>query len=620
MEGNLSGSFVYLIGVLTVEDGISSYHAFWADTEAEERQLFQCFWTFLTGIKDAQVFHYGTYEGRVFQRIIRQFGPSQEHVSLIGSSTNVLSLIYANIYFPTYSNELKDIASHLGFEWTTPGTTGLNAIIWRAQWEFNRDSDTKDRLLAYNKDDCFALQCVTDFLTKVPDTDSTHDSSDGGIRFVSQVRSADYVGKFGKKASAITEFSEITERAYFDYQRDKIYIRTNKRFKDIRRRKKRNQRRASSLRPNKCVAIRARVCPRCKSSHITRDVVKYHNRVSLDLRFLPSGVRRCVIKYQTPFHFCNDCIRAFVPPVFRKISRFGHGLMSWAMDQHIGNRVTFQHLERTVKAHFALPVRYSQFYNLKVYAGQYYAKTYDTIQRNLVRGDIIHIDETKIDLQRGSGYVWVFTNMEDVYYLYKGGREAEFLHDTLSGFNGVLISDFYSGYDSLPCRQQKCLLHLIRDVNNDLLKNPFDQELRDMASRFGRLIRSIIGTVDRFGLSSYHLGRHKNEVQDFIDLLEGSSVTSDTAGKYFKRILKYRAKLFTFMEFNGVPWNNNNAEHSIKPFAKYRRLIDGQITENGLRPYLVLLSIYQTCKYKEISFLDFMLSGKRDIDAFIAQS
>jgi hypothetical protein len=40
------------------------------------------------------------------------------------------------------------------------------------------------------------------------------------------------------------------------------------------------------------------------------------------------------------------------------------------------------------------------------------------------------------------------------------------------------------------------------------------------------------------------------------------------------------------------------------------------MTESGLRDYLVLLSIYQTCKYRGISFLRFLLSRRRDIDRF----
>jgi hypothetical protein len=65
-----------------------------------------------------------------------------------------------------------------------------------------------------------------------------------------------------------------------------------------------------------------------------------------------------------------------------------------------------------------------------------------------------------------------------------------------------------------------------------------------------------------------------------------------------------------------VPWNNNNAEHAVKKFAHYREIADGQFSEAGLNEYLVLLSIYLTCKYKGISFLKFLLSREKDIEAF----
>ena len=35
--------------------------------------------------------------------------------------------------------------------------------------------------------------------------------------------------------------------------------------------------------------------------------------------------------------------------------------------------------------------------------------------------------------------------------------------------------------------------------------------------------------------------------------------------------MKCRDKLFTFIKYDGVPWNNNNAENAIKRFAYYRR-------------------------------------------------
>lgn len=61
-----------------------------------------------------------------------------------------------------------------------------------------------------------------------------------------------------------------------------------------------------------------------------------------------------------------------------------------------------------------------------------------------------------------------------------------------------------------------------------------------------------------------------------------------------------------FAEFN----------HAIKQFAYYREVTPGSLRETGLRDYLVLLSICQTCRYKDVSFLQFLLSKQKDVDAF----
>ena len=58
---------------------------------------------------------------------------------------------------------------------------------------------------------------------------------------------------------------------------------------------------------------------------------------------------------------------------------------------------------------------------------------------------------------------------------------------------------------------------------------------------------------------------------------------------------------FTFIEHDGVPWHNNAAERAVKAFAYYREVADSMVSEAGLAPYLVLLSIQQTCKYKGLA-------------------
>ena len=160
------------------------------------------------------------------------------------------------------------------------------------------------------------------------------------------------------------------------------------------------------------------------------------------------------------------------------------------------------------------------------------------------------------------------------------------------------------------------MVHLIRDLNNDLKGNPYDEEFKTLATEFGKLLRSIVDTIDSYGLKKRHLHRHQAEVGRFFRAVETRVYRSELAEGYQKRLLKNEGKLFTFLDHDGVPWNNNNAEHAIKAFADYRRIFDGKMTEGGLSDYLVLLSVHQTCKYRGVSFLDFMLSQQEDFELF----
>jgi hypothetical protein len=122
--------------------------------------------------------------------------------------------------------------------------------------------------------------------------------------------------------------------------------------------------------------------------------------------------------------------------------------------------------------------------------------------------------------------------------------------------------------------------------------------------------------VDKHGLKRRALQQHQGDVDDFFEALAGRTFASEAAEALQERMLNYRDKLFTFIDHDGVPWNNNNAENAVKRFAYYREVTNGMLKESGLSDYLVLLSIFQTCRYKGVSFLKFLVSGLRDIDSF----
>ena len=68
---------------------------------------------------------------------------------------------------------------------------------------------------------------------------------------------------------------------------------------------------------------------------------------------------------------------------------------------------------------------------------------------------------------------------------------------------------------AIDCPQQKCLIHFIRDLNERLLKHPYDEELKQLVGDFAGLVKPMVETVDRRGLKKRFLGKHRNSVDRF---------------------------------------------------------------------------------------------------------
>jgi hypothetical protein len=202
----------------------------------------------------------------------------------------------------------------------------------------------------------------------------------------------------------------------------------------------------------------------------------------------------------------------------------------------------------------------------------------------IVGGALLHVDETEVHVMRvGKGSVGVFTHLEEVVYLYRASRAGDFLHDLLKDFRGVLVSDFSAAYDALHCPQQQCLVDLLRDFNQDIVGNPWDEDLKSLAAAFGSQLRTVVATIDQYGLRQQHLGKHRRDVAQFLQAIATESLGSEVAEGYRKRLLKSQDKLFTCLDYDGVPWNNNNAEHAVKGFASYRDVADNLMPEGGLK-------------------------------------
>lgn len=617
VEGLPDLNFHYLIGVLIKDTTGLTEHSFWANSKAEEKCIFQELLVCVGQYSRFTIFHYGNYEIRYLKKMQNSLkDTAKEQIdTILASCCNVLSYFYSNIYLPSYTNGLKDVANLVGFRWSEQNASGVQSIVWRKQWEQTQEKELKRKLLQYNMEDCYALMKVKELVQTIITNDtSANEHSQLPERVYPGELKRNSIFSFQDKNFALPEMELINTCAYFDYQKERVHVRSNDTPQKRATRKRKYKRK--KLRVNATVPLTTDHCPECGTHKIKK---KWHSlsKDIINLKFSPSGVKRWVTKYTTHRYYCEQCEEDFILEEYMRLRKnFGHQLKSWTIFQHIVNKESFTQIQFNLHELFQINVSDSAIHGFKVYIREYYEATYEKLLQKILQSPVIYVDETPFNMIHETIYAWIFTNGEEVLSLYKPTREGDFLKELLHDFKGVLVSDFFQAYDSLDCFKQKCLIHLLRDFNDDLLANPFEEEFKDMTRRFTTLLQRIVKTVDKYGLQRKHLQKHKHEVDGFFTHVLKTHYTSEVAQKYQARLTKHRDTLFTFLDYDNLAWNNTYAEHAIKILATHRNKNIKFLRESRMDDYLRIMSLYQTCEYKRISFLKFLLSGELDIDEY----
>jgi predicted RecB family nuclease len=277
VEGTPDCDSYYLIGLRIPGAASVVQRSLWADDRAAEENIWKEFLQIITNIENPQLIYYGSYETVFLRRLKKRYGDTAEDErslvhGLMKSAQNVLSVVYGRVYFPTYSNGLKDIASYLGFKWSIEEPSGQRSLALRREWELTGSETVKQDLINYNADDCTALEVVVQTLLQLIPRDSASPTAlphPNAVHVDSLKPQTPY--RLGPVDFVLPELDQINKCAYWDYQRDRIYIRSNPRLRRVARRKQRKKRRRI-LPVNVTVSpSRPWKCPGCASNKIKRN-------------------------------------------------------------------------------------------------------------------------------------------------------------------------------------------------------------------------------------------------------------------------------------------------------------------------------------------------------------
>jgi len=363
---------------------------------------------------------------------------------------------------------------------------------------------------------------------------------------------------------------------------------------------------------------RRKICPIHKGHALSQSKRKSEQTI-IDLAFYKYGIRKTITKYWGYKGYCSICRKAYKPnkiDKFLKSELFGHRFKAWVVYQRVILRLPYKAIVKVMEDQFNEKVSLDTIIRFVMQISNYYKYTERLIIQRVLSSPFIHIDETKISIKGYNYYVWVFTNGAHVFFKLTETRETTIVKNILENYEGIIITDFYGGYDSINCKQQKCWSHLIGDINEDLWKNPFDKQFEEFVGKIKDVILPVLLTVEKHGLKKRNLYKYKKIVNKFYkNTIDSSEDSSELVIKYKKRFEKYKERLFTFIEQDGISWNNNMAERALRHLAVQRK-ISGSFSESTTHEYLLLLGIAQTCRFQDKSFLKFLLSGEKDLDKF----
>ncbi len=211
-----------------------------------------------------------------------------------------------------------------------------------------------------------------------------------------------------------------------------------------------------------------------------------------------------------------------------------------------------------------------------------------------VRGSpAVNADETGWREDGKNGYIWSFSTRNVRYFVRNKSRSGEVAKGVLGeDYGGVVVSDFYCGYNVLLGRHQRCWVHYLRDLRDLVEANTGD---RAVAIWVGK-VKAVYRRAKRYS-NEESKARHEQRIafEEELYRLARPYLRRDVPQRILaQRIERFLPELFVFVEHPEVPSENNAAERAIRPAVTARKISGGTRSAKGSETRMGPMSLFGT--------------------------
>jgi transposase len=324
---------------------------------------------------------------------------------------------------------------------------------------------------------------------------------------------------------------------------------------------------------------------------------------------LPPPPAVVVTEHRVQRGWCSACARWHEAPLTLAGEAFGQGRLGVGIASLVAHLRTVLRLPiRTIQRYLAdlhgLRVSVGEVVDLLHRVAERATPTVTAI-REAARGRaVVHADEKGWREAGHNGYTGLLATPEGERYVAFHRSRAGGVATALLGedFRGVLVSDFYGGYNDTPGgRHQRCWVHLLRDVQ--ALAEAHAHAPGLVALEVCAWTKAVRTLWRRLRAARSHPPPAAEQRAQYAQVLQ---LDLRTLGAQFVtaadhpcrplawRLWHFQHELLTCLTQPGVPPDNNAAERAIRPLVVARKVSGGTRSPRGSATRMNLYTLAAT--------------------------
>jgi transposase len=256
-------------------------------------------------------------------------------------------------------------------------------------------------------------------------------------------------------------------------------------------------------------------------------------------------------------------------------------------------------------------------------ADQWLSLLADRMREHLLNQDILHADETTLQVLREPGksaqtdsYLWLYRTGRMgppiILYDYRPTRGGEHPRNFLAGFSGYLHVDGYPGYHKVSgVTLVGCWAHARRKFDEALKVLPASQNKTETAAQQGLHFCNQLLAIERELKDATPEERYTIRMERSRPVLDAylvwlreqrsRTLPKSLLGEAIAYSLNQWDKLTAFLKDGRLEIDNNRSERAIKPFVIGRKNWLFANTPRGAKASAIIYSVIETAKENQLN-------------------